>query len=112
MSKVTPKTYRLSKNPYLVTSLDISIGHITLKDCNLLKDADKGESTNPIVAYEYTYGYNVYAEKDPGIIRAIREYGYSKEFVSILKRAVKLKCTYIKFDGGGIVYEDLKTFDL
>jgi len=38
-------------------------------------------------------------------------YGYSKNFIAIVARAQELGCTYVQFDGDGIQYDDLETFD-
>jgi len=111
--KTKPQSYRLNRlgcqaaNPYLVKSLDISTGHLTKLETNFLDEAAKGESENPITAYKYEYGYFVYV---PDEDLALAEYGYSKQFITILRRAKELGCKYAQFDGNGIQYDDLETF--
>ena len=114
--KAEPQSYRLNKNPYLVKSLDISTGHLTKKEAELLDNASKGESENPITAYKYEYGYFVHVPTEEPDYLAIAEYGYSKfdcdciQFIAILRRARELGCKYVQFDGDGIQYDDLETF--
>ena len=114
---VKPATYKLSENPFLVKSLDISTGHLTLKDEDLLKEASKGTTANPVVAYKYEEGYFVYCSGE-GIRDVDTEdeygylsYGYSIQFLAILKRAKELGCKYVQFDRDGVSYEDLETYE-
>ena len=100
--------YKFHDRPLTVKCLDISTGHLCLKDKQLLDDAVKGESENPMVAYEYEYGYFVYVPDDD---TNIKEYGYSQEYINILDTARKQGCKYIQYDGEGIVYEDLPTYE-
>ena len=112
MKKIKPATYKLSKTPYLVKSLDISTGHLTKQDEKLLRAAAKGVDTNPIIAYKYEYGYFVHVpDKDEGLNKACIKEGYSKEFTLLLIRARELGCKYIQFDGDGITYDDIPSFD-
>ena len=110
--KAEPQSYRLNKNPYLVKSLDISTGHLTKKETDLLDDASKGESENPVIAYKYEYGHFVHVPQKPEYNNylAIAEYGYSTQFIAILRRARELGCKYVQFDCDGIQYDDLETF--
>jgi len=104
--------YNLSKCPQLFTSLNVSTGHLTGKDNELLTEAGEGETGNPITAYIYEYGYFVLIpEKDAGLNQHAETYGYSKAFTKIMTRAQELGCTYVQFDGDGIQYDDLETFD-
>ena len=112
---IKPQSYRLGitgiGNPFLVKSLDISTGHLTKLETNLLDEAAKGESENPVIAYRYEYGYFVYvptADEPDYLVYA--EYGYSKQFIAILRRAKELGCKYAQFDGDGIQYNDLEPF--
>jgi hypothetical protein len=110
MRKAEPQSYRLGTNPYLVKSLDISTGHLTKKDNDLLDEASTGESENPVVAYRYEYGHLVFCNIGTDDFLAIAKYGYSTQFVSILQRANELGCKYVQFDSEGIGYDDLETF--
>jgi hypothetical protein len=115
--KVEAKSYRLNRsgcqaaNPYLVQSLDISTGHLTKKEADLLDDASKGESENPVTAYKYEYGHIVHIPTEDPDYLAMAEYGYSKQFIAILRRAKELGCKYVQFDCDGIQYDDLETFE-
>ena len=120
--KAEPQSYRLNRsgcqaaNPYLVKSLDISTGHLTKKDADLLDDASKGESENPVTAYKFEYGHLVHVPVDDRInlhpdYLAIAEYEYSPQFIVILRRARELGCKYVQFDCDGIQYDDLETFE-
>ena len=112
MNKTEPQSYNISLNPLINKVLDISTGHLTKKDNELLTEAGKGETGNPIVAYIYEYGYFVFVpEEDDGLNQHAETYGYSKTFTKIMTRARELKCKYIQFDGIGIEYEDLEVFD-
>jgi hypothetical protein len=64
-----------------------------------------------VVAYKYEYGYLVYVPDEKADYLAIAEYGYERQFRDILRRARELKCKYVKFDGDGITYEDLETYN-
>jgi hypothetical protein len=114
--KAEPATYRLNRlgiqagNPFIVKSLDISTDHITKEEAVLLDDASKGESENPVVAYKYEYGHFVFVSPEKTDYLAISQYGYSPQFISILRRAKELGCKYVQFDGDGIQYDDLETF--
>jgi hypothetical protein len=105
----------------MVKCLDINTGHLTEKDNSLLEEASKDEphNANPVVAYcTYTEGYFVYCDEE-----GVREvdsgegeygylsYGYSTQFLAILKRAKELGCKYVQFDCDGISYEDLETYE-
>jgi hypothetical protein len=111
MNKTEPKSYNISVNPSISKMLDISTGHLTKGDNDLLTEAGEGETGNPIVAYIYEYGYLVFVpEKDEGLNQHARMYGYSTTFTRIMNRARELKCKYIQFDGDGIQYDDIETF--
>jgi hypothetical protein len=102
--------YQLYKNPSINNYLDISTCHITEKDNQLLTQAAKGDSDNPVVTYDYEYGYFVYVPTNDPIYNALIPYGYSKQFIKILKRACILHCGFVLFDGNGTEYNDLESF--
>jgi hypothetical protein len=108
--KAEPQSYRLGTNPYLVKSLDISTGHLTKAEADLLDEAAKGESENPVTAYKYEYGHFVYVPDENDDHLAIAEYGYSPQFLAILRRARELGCKYVQYDCDGIQYDDLETY--
>lgn len=106
------QSYKLEKNPVLFSCLNINTDHITERDNELLKEACKGESVNPIVAYKYTYGYFVHVwDLSDDVIKAAHKHGFSKNLTHILSRAHDLKCNFICFDCDGITYDDLPNFD-
>jgi len=96
-----------SKTPYIVMSLDCSTAHISKRDNNLLK---KNDDTDPVTAYKNKYGYDIYIHEAAMDSVPLR-YGYSKEFVKLLKIARKNNCQYLKLDRDGTEYEDLPRFD-
>lgn len=117
MKKVTPQAYNIGKNPYVFKCLDISMGHITKKDAELLiiddshPVAHEKYHNNPVVSYEFEYGFFVFVpENDEGYSKDALKFGYSKAFVEVMDKARKLKCKFIQFDGDGIEYDDLPTF--
>lgn len=110
-----PQSYEIHKNPYLVTSLDISTGHLTEQDNNLLS---RSEDDDPVTAYKYPYGYIVYVGDVPAVgylpeeyDETIKKYGYSDSFINILKKARDLGCKYAQFDADGITYDDIPYYD-
>jgi hypothetical protein len=103
--------YSLKGNPYIQKVLDISTGHITKSDSLLLSDASRGESENPIVTYKYDYGFLVAVQDERGVYSQAKKYGFSNQFIKIMRMALKLKLSFVKFDGDAIAYDDLKFFD-
>lgn len=101
----------INENPYTQKILDISTGHLTKKDNDLLKDEDS--MNNPISSYKFEYGYFVHVSEDSmeELTPIIKSAGYSDEFLIILSKAKELKCSYIKFDSDGFLYTDLNSFD-
>jgi len=106
------QTYNLNNNPYINKVLDCSTAHITNNDNNLLKEASKDSvNQNPVIAYEYEYGFLVYVPEDKDIRESALKYGYSKEFTNLIDKARELNCKYLQLDGDGIVYYDAPQFD-
>jgi hypothetical protein len=94
----------LNDNPYITHSLCLSTIHITENDNNILT---KNEDNIPIVVYSYKYGFLIHV---PAITEGLIEYGFSEELIRIIKKAIKLGCTYVHLDSIGIEYEDLPKF--
>lgn len=106
MAKPKFKTYS-SKTPFITKNMDTSTGHITSNDNKLLTE---NADDCPVTYYKYEYGYLVFVpEQDEG--KAALDFGFSKEFVSLLEIARKNQCKYLQLDSDGITYEDLPTFD-
>ena len=99
------------KEPLIQKVLDISTAHIWEHDVRLLLDSDAGKSENPIVAFKYQYGFLVAVQDERGVYTSALKYGYSTVFVKIMRYALKLKLSFVKFDQDGITYDDLKYFD-
>jgi hypothetical protein len=113
-----PKLYSINK-PYTVKVLDISTGHISSEDDDILMgDFDPSIPEFPIV-YKYEEGYFVYVPQKQLrpllsfalIVREWRKIGLSLEFCRIMKKAESLGYKYVQFDGDGMQYKDLKWFD-
>jgi hypothetical protein len=116
MKKKNPNTerhYVFSKKPLIQKDMDVSTGHLTKKDNVLLIEACTEDTANPVTAYGYQFGYWVFCghDSDPNYLKPFKKYGYSKNFIAIVARAQELGCTYVQFDGDGIQYDDLETFD-
>jgi hypothetical protein len=93
-----------TSNPLITTVLDISTAHILKKDSDLL---DNYSFNNPIVAYRYKYGHficiNVELNRED-----LLEAGYSSYICDIISLALEKNCAFIKLDGDGTIYEELK----
>jgi hypothetical protein len=107
----TERHYVFNTHPLIQKHMDVSIGHITKKDDDLLNVACKANTANPVVAYKYQYGYWVACGSNPDYLMPLKKHGYSKTFITILTRAQGLGCLYVQFDCDGIQYDDLKTFN-
>ena len=100
------------KKPLIQKHLDIYIGHITKKDNALLIEACKADTENPVIAYDYEYGYIVICGPNltDSNLKSFKKYGYSKNFIAILDRAQKFGCVEAHFDCDGAQYDDLEIF--
>jgi hypothetical protein len=111
------------KKPLIFKVLDVSTGHMTKNDSELL-DSD----LSPLTAYPYgpndgtgPYGHLVHLTEldthvppsqqiDEDLAPALK-YGYSQELCNILREAKSLDCQYVRFDRDGEEYPELPTFD-
>lgn len=103
------------KQPYTVTVLDISTGHITENDTVLLEKDDCPITGYPFGPKDDPYGHIVYInESKAGFensMKLAKKYGFSEAFIKICEAArLKLKCAYVRFDRDGALY-DLPTFN-
>lgn len=103
------KTFK--RSPNIGKILDVSTGHVTLMDTRLLdnqKDRD-----NPVVTYKYDRGYfiPVINPKDIDGGMDLESYGYSEAFAALYRRCILRRYDYIRLDGDGEVYSDLKLFN-
>jgi len=84
--------------------LDISTGHVTQKDFDLLERNDC-----PIASYSYLEGCWVHVAKD--ITRAhLRRLGFSAGFIAVYLAAKQAKCWFIRFDCDGFEYKHFPTY--
>jgi hypothetical protein len=98
------------KNPIIIKCLDINIGHILYDDVCLLKTPIGYNYNNPVISYMYEEGYLTFIpDEDQNEI--ISNYGYSENFLNILKIGRKNYCVYILLDRDATQYEDLEFFN-
>jgi len=107
-----PETYHSKKSPFIAALFDVSMGHITGKDDELLQES-KDPSTNPeLIVYAYPEGYFVFVPDDIKDHKdKLKEEGYSKELIHLLILAHQHDCIFLRLDADGVSYEDLPTFD-
>ncbi len=107
--------YSSLKQPYISKILDISTGHITENDNDLL-----GKEDCPVVAYPYgpeedQYGYLVCVKMDEEAFQTevilSKEYGFSESFIKIYKAAHAHGIEYVRFDRDGVEYEDIPIYN-
>jgi len=107
------KIYDL-ESPLLLSVLDISTGHITQKDTELLEQNDCPVSGYPYGPKDDAYGHLVHLTNSPGDFEiemsSAKKYGFSDAFIKVCKVARAKSCDYVRFDRDGAVY-DLPTFD-
>jgi hypothetical protein len=93
-------------------NLVVSTGHISQEDDVLLTDEAETNLTPDLVVYKYEYGYLIYIS-DPldELIEGRIKKNYTEAFVNLLKLAKEQKCSYLKLDCDGQIYDNLPTFD-
>lgn len=105
-----PKALIEETQACITKNLDISTAHMDQNDAELLDENDDSFfSRDPIIVYRFDEGYFIYIGGDLDT-EAIKDFGYSQEFIEILKWGKNLGCTYVKFDRDGTTYKHLKTF--
>jgi hypothetical protein len=94
------------KDPFIFRVLDISTGHMTSEDNEILTaETRDGEGTAPV--YELAeYGWLVYVGEIDNNWPLM-----SPEFRNILTKATALGCDYVRFDRDGREYPELPSFD-
>ena len=94
------KTYKM---------LDISTGHLSKKDVDLLEYSDKNSFS--CVIYEEGFYINLALfEHDLPVMKQEKQ-RFSPEFFKIIERALAEGCTHINFDRDGEEYEEFIKFD-
>lgn len=102
----------LKKNFKVFTVLDISTGHISKKDDDLLERSDNNPC--PVVGYQTGYGIMVLvpdAIELPNVTNRLKRHKFSEQFIKILKFAQQRGCAYVNFDRDGPQYDDLKIYN-
>lgn len=95
--------------PWIDKILDMSTGHITKKDDDLLGNKD---FENPLSLYRFDYGYFVFCMgAESGWAGVLLNYGYSQALVDILALGKSLDCKFVKLDCDGMEYKELPTFE-
>jgi hypothetical protein len=112
---MTPNIYT-RKRPYIGKMLDVSTSHITENDAKLLDESDSKKqssiSRNPLSAFSKGVGWLVnIPATDEEVFKEILNYGYSNEFVELVKVALNHDCDWINLDCDGAEIEDLPKFD-
>lgn len=105
-------TPKFNDKPYTTTMIDISTGHLSLSDKTKLEDAH--QTNNPVISYTYKFGFLIYvpnSEDEPDQLKQIKEYGYSDQFISLIKKGQEINASHIRFDADGVIYDDLKSFE-
>jgi hypothetical protein len=104
---VAPAKYFTDK-PYTFKCFEASTAHIKPEDAKLL-DVHNG----PLVVYAYEYGHYVFTgrELDETEYAELRKFGFSGEFIQLIKLANKNGCKFLVLDGDGVTYSDLPVFE-
>ena len=89
--------------------MDCSTMHVTDKDINDLLERDDC----PVCSYKYDCGTFVYVYQMDieGNLKTMLEYGFSPEFVNLVKLARENNCRYIQLDCDGTQNSDLPRFN-
>lgn len=100
--------------PIITKVMEASTGHITEKDNKLLNSSciflEKGKDfSNPILHYKYEEGSFIYVPQF--FKRPLKEYGYSKDFINLMRLAHENKCKYLQLDRDALIYPELPQFD-
>ena len=100
--------------PAIIKTLDVSTGHISKSDADLLAASVK-DSKSPLIVYDKTgYGWFVFVPSDQGIDEQESNYleiGLSKAFLNLMRFAEASGCQWIMFDCDGMTYDSLEKFD-
>ena len=90
--------------------LDISTGHLSEKDNQLLDDPQSLPFTCAI--YEEGFIINIAMFTDPGLVEKLKQKkSFSPDFFKIIERAFAEECTHINFDRDGEEYEEFAKFN-
>lgn len=84
--------------------LDCSTGHITWEDSMLLP-----RDFSPLTSYSYNFGMFVFTKEVPR--KDALKFGFSETLLDILEAGALQDCVFIRFDGDGMEYDELPTFE-
>jgi hypothetical protein len=98
------KDKEVATKPLIRTLLDMSTGHVDERTMNWIT-SEQFEGCS----YDLIYGALVLVETCPRALKALNK--TSPDLVNCFKFAAACGCTYIKFDGDGEVYSQLKKYD-
>lgn len=113
----------LKKSDTLRTHLDMSTGHVTKEDMDLLGDDAMAEidqdgpgATVPVGVYKYgailfVLHYHDEPEEQEQYLKEVRDAGYSEAVVTLIKLAWSLDVDMIRLDRDGEFYDGLPTFE-
>jgi hypothetical protein len=103
-------------DPVFDKVLDISTLHVSMKDAKYLQVCCQGYCDEKLIVTKLDRGYLVYVPTIEGPRgQSGDEYSelklvVSSAFIHIFAEAKNKGFTYIKFDGDGVVYDDLEVF--
>lgn len=100
-ASITPKSY-----------LDLSTGHLRIKDGDLLEGIGSGKIVGsiPLLAYSTEHGY-VLDMSFVGSDTELKEFGFSDEFLALIAHARAHEAAFIDFDQDADYEPGFKTFD-
>lgn len=93
--------------------LDCTTGHITKKD-DLLLQAEYRAADGPVSVGRYLYGMIIFLpfkEEIEDELKKIKEWGYSDDFISLIKYASSKETTLLILDRDGQVIDGLNVND-
>lgn len=96
--------------------LVVSTAHIAEEDNNKIQAYLKNEpaSLNPLVVYEYEFGYYIYVPQDKELFKEDLEIFktlLSADFCKLYQITHEQDCHYLKLDCDGLIYDHLHEND-
>jgi hypothetical protein len=91
--------------------LDSATNHITYKDSRKLLESPEGFPSR-VIEHEFGWWINLVEKKliEEEMIQPMREDGYSKSFIKLIKKASAHHCWWINLDCDGCYVDGLRTF--
>lgn len=95
-----------TEDPFILRVIELSTVHITKADSDLLERDD-----TPFTVYDMEYGCMLFCDTwCVGREHDIAQFGFSAAFMMIVRLAWSHKCSWIRLDCDGFVYDDLPKF--